>query len=93
MRHCNASHATALFADKAQQIRQHVFKTLKVHHGMVVLHSRDGVVHGRIMRADLKGGFDLNQIKQLMPIWCSTKPYTVQHLLYLNLIHTDKARG
>ena len=45
------------------------------------------------MRADLKGGFDLNQIKRLMPIWYSTKPYTVQHLLYLNLIHTDKARG
>ena len=60
---------------------------------MVVLHRRYGVGHRRIMRADLKGGFDLNQIKRRMLTEYSTKPYTVQHLLYLNLIHTDKARG
>ena len=60
---------------------------------MVVLHSGYGVGHGRIMRVDLEGSLDLNQMKRQMPIYISTKPHAVQHLLHLDLIHADNTGG
>ena len=53
--------ATALIADQTQQIGQHVFKTLKMHHGVVLLHERDGVGHGCIMQAHRIIPFDNDQ--------------------------------
>jgi hypothetical protein len=38
-----------LLADPTQQIGHHVFKALKMHHGVVLLHRRDGMGYGRIM--------------------------------------------
>ena len=58
--------ATALLVDQPQQVSQHVFKTFKVHHGMVVLHRGNSVGHGRIMRARLSSGLDLYQNNQRM---------------------------
>ena len=85
--------APALLVDQAQQISQHVFKAFKVHHGVVVLHSGDGVGHKRIMRVDLEGSLDLNQMKRQMPIYISTKPHAIQHLLYLDLVHAYDTGG
>jgi hypothetical protein len=64
-----------------------------VHHGVVVLHSGDGVGHGRIMRAGLEGSLDFNQMKRQIRIHISTKPHAVQHLLYLDLVHADNTGG
>ena len=85
--------ATTLLADQAQQISQHVFKTFKVHHGVVVLHGGDSVGHRRIMRVDREGSLDFNQMKRQMPKYISTKPHPVQHLLHLDLIHADNTGG
>ena len=60
---------------------------------MVVLHSGDGMGHGRIMRAGLEGGLDLNQMKRRMPIRISAKPHAVQHLLHLDLVHAYDTSG
>ena len=64
-----------------------------MHHGVVVLHGGDSVGHRRIMRVDLKDGFDLNQMWWRMPIRISPKPYAIQHLLYLDLVHAYDTGG